>query len=579
MPVPPAYWQSVARHWAACGSPLGVWGYDAAAGGGTLTMTCAGIASLLVAQDYLDDRGLLATTADRPSANPLADAGLDRLDVGDNCVRGLYQTAPGDNRLGGVGYGLYGLERVGLASGFKYFGAHDWYAELARHLLGEQTPSGAWSGGGSTAQVEVDTSYALLFLARGRHPILFNKLRYPGRWNDRPRDVAHLARYASAQLERPLNWQVVNLHRPWFDWMDSPVLYLSGETPPALTDHDVRALRDFALGGGLIFTHADGGSPAFTDWVRQLVRRAFPQYELTTIPKDHPLNTVLYRLKDPPPLQVVNNGSRVLLVHSPTDVAGGWQLDWTGTDASAFQLALNVFVYAAGKTDYHNRLASPYVPVDPSPTDADRPVARLRYAGDWDPEPYAWTRMARLFQWQTQQHLDVRTVDLKSLQPNQVPAAFLTGCVRQDFTAAEVAAARAYVAAGGVLVVDACGGSDAFARSVRSTLIDAAFPGVPLTPLPSDHPLLVPARPFAADLRGKLPLRPYAIDRLNTTTVPLQGLRFGRGWVVFSRLDLTTGLLGTDSWGILGYRPAYAAAVVENAVLWADARAAAVTKR
>ena len=46
----------------------------------------------------------------------------------------------------------------------------------------------------------------------------------------------------------------------------------------------------------------------------------------------------------------------------------------------------------------------------------------------------------------------------------------------------------------------------------------------------------------------------------------------GKGWVIFSRLDLTDGLLGTPQWGILGYDPAYAQALMKNVVLWAEAR-------
>ena len=69
----------------------------------------------------------------------------------------------------------------------------------------------------------VDTSYALLLLARGRHPILMNKLRRkggrpakcPATGANRPRDAANLARYAGRNLERPLNWQVV---RSTVDW-------------------------------------------------------------------------------------------------------------------------------------------------------------------------------------------------------------------------------------------------------------------------------------------------------------------------------------------------------------------------
>ena len=577
------YWRAVDDHWTRSADPRGGWGYSGP--GGSLTMTCAGIASLLVARDHLDDAGLLSTTADRPTPNPVADAGLARLDEGDNYVNGLFHP-DANEAMGGAGYGLYGLERVGLASGFKYFGSHDWYAELARLLVAEQHADGSWGGSapaaglaganafghGSLAQRQIDTAYALLTLARGRHPILYNKLRYPGNWNDRPHDVAHLAKFATHRLERPMNWQVVNLRRDWFDWLDAPVLYVSGDRPPKLTDHDYAALRDYALGGGTIFTHADGGSPAFDAWVKQAVRRLFPKYELITVAKDHPLNTVLYRLTDPPPLQVVTNGSRVLLVHSPTDLAGGWHLDWTDAKAAEFQAGLNVFVHAAGKTDYKNRLSSTYIPAVPNEADRVQPVARLRYAGEWDPEPYAWTRFARYFQWETHAGLDVKTIDLKSLKPGDVPVAFLTGTVRQDFTAAEAAATRAFVEAGGVVVVDACGGQAAFDKSVRTTLLPAAFPGAALTTVGPDHPLLVPTRPYADDLRSRLPLRPFAAEQLGTPTVPLQCLRVGRGWVIVSRLDLTSGLLGTESWGIVGYDPAYAMAVVKNAVLWAAAR-------
>jgi hypothetical protein len=550
--VPDAYWRLVAKHWTSEVSPEGQWSYQGS-DAPRLTMTLAGITSLLVTHEYLD---LPAEAAGhgRPAASvPALGLGLGWLEQGDNCgIRTL------------DGYGLYALERVGLASGFKFFGTHDWYAEGAGQLVQRQAGDGGWGG-------MVNTSFDLLFLARGRHPILYNKLRYNGHWDDRPHDVEDLARFAGQQLERPLNWQVVDARHPWADWMDAPVLYISGDVPPAMTDADYAALADFANAGGLIFTHADNGSTAFDGWVKQMVRKCFPKYELSKVPADHPLNTVLYRLKNPPPLEAVTNGSRLLLVHSPRDVAGGWP--WAGPKGGTpeQQLGANLFVYAAGKTNYRNRLVSTYVPDPPGQPSVTIPVARLRFAGEWDPEPYAWTRFARTFAWDTRQALDVQTVDLKDLRPGQVPAALLTGTFRQDFTPAEVAAAKAYVEAGGVLVVDACGGQEPFATSVRATLLSAAFPDATVGPLPADHPVLLPSRPFADDLRT-MRLRPFASEKLNARAVPIEGLHAGKGWVIFSSLDLTSGLLGTQEWGILGYDPAYASALVKNAVLWAAAR-------
>ncbi len=565
--VPSDYWRNVEKHWDLCANSDGTFGY--VLGTSSTTMTCAGVASLLVAHEYLDSPDTIGKAGGNVSPSAAIDNGLKWLDSGDNCMSAW-------GNMGGTGYALYGLERVGLASGFKYFGTHDWYLELAKRLVNEQHFNGSWGAtpavnGVVAPQTLVDTAYALLFLARGRHPILYNKLRYEGNWNNRPHDVSHLARFASRELEHPLNWQVVNLRRNWFDWMDCPVLYISGSTAPVLQPEDYDALRSFANGGGLIFTHADNGSPEFTRWVvTDLTRKLYPKYELMQVPRDHAIYSTVYHLKTPPPLLAIGNASRLLLVHSPTDLAGGWQLNWTDEKKSAFQLGVNLFVYAAGKGNLKNRLASSYIPNDPDLADSTRQVARLQYAGEWDPEPYAWARFRRYFQWETHSAIEPITVQLKDLKPGQVPIAVLTGTVRNDFTADEQNAARAYVANGGVLLIDACGGQVDFTRCVERTLLPQAFEGVSPLPVGPNHPLLIASRPHADDLT-KMVLRPFANEN-GGKDLPLQAISYGKGWVIFSRLDLTTGLLGTRSWGILGYDPAYAQALVKNAVLWAEAR-------
>jgi hypothetical protein len=568
MAISQNYWHAVEGHWTSCANGNGTFGYTM--GDASTTMTCAGVASLLVARDYIDNNMAAGRVPNKPTPNAALDAGLRWMDDGDNSVTNL----AGDG-MGGDGYGLYGLERVGLASGYKYFGRHDWYSELARQLVAAQHFDGSWGNGPNAsgqypARTLIDTAYSLLFLARGRHPILFNKLRYEGDWNNRPSDVSHLARYAGHALERPLNWQVVNLRRNWFDWMDAPVLYISGDKAPPFTPADYKALRDFANGGGLIFTHADGGSAEFNKWVADAVRIIFPKYELMTVPREHAIYSTVYPLKKPPPLLSVSNASRILLIHSPTDLGGSWQRNWTDESKGEFQLGVNIFVYAAGKGILKNRLSSNFIPEDPDRADSVRQIARLEYPGEWDPEPYAWARFSRFLQWETHRAIEPTVVALKELAPNSVPMAVLTGTVRHDFTASECDAAKAYVNAGGILLIDACGGSADFAKSVQTTLLPLAFANGSLTPIADTHPLLLPSRAGAYDLTKPL-LRSYA-NQNGGKNLPLEVMRYGKGWVLFSRLDITTGLLGTQQWGILGYDPAYAQGLMKNAVLWAEAR-------
>ena len=64
-------------------------------------------------------------------------------------------------------YTLYGVERIGLASGFKYFETTNWYQAGADFLVSKQNQYGGFSGGGYDNTIS--TCYALLFLFAGEH--------------------------------------------------------------------------------------------------------------------------------------------------------------------------------------------------------------------------------------------------------------------------------------------------------------------------------------------------------------------------------------------------------------------------
>jgi hypothetical protein len=569
--VPSGYWEAVKNHWQQTQCSNGQWDYYGGAGRnfgrGTHSMTCAGLASLFVAQDWLDPARFDGNVGREPFT-PSIVAGLKWLEGGDNCIA-----------LDHGPYDLYGVERVGLASGFKYFGTHDWYRELAASTIDIQLPDGRWEGGGQGLRETmpprflasngplVDTAYSLLFLARGRHPILMNKLRFPGYWANRPRDLANLARFASRQLERPLNWQVVSLEKDWTDWMDSPILYLASHQPLRLQQNDYDEIRSFVENGGLLFTQADGDSPVFNKFASDLAQRLFPSYELQNLPDNHPLYNTMFKLQPLSGLKYVTNGSRILMLHSTSDLSRYWEIRDERDKPAPFQFGVNLFVYAAGKRDLSNRLVSTHIPKVPAAPSANFPIARLSYAGNWDPEPAAWQRFARLFQLATGYGLAIKTTPVRDLRPGAVGLAVLTGTARYDFTSDEAAAVKAYVEAGGVLLVDTTGGASPFAQSVQSSLFDKAFPDRSLRLITPTHPLLTQTANGMDDV-SKPRLRLYAIDVLGSRGGFPEELESGRGHVLFTALDLTTALLGTQTWGILGYEPGYAQSLIKNAILW-----------
>lgn len=560
--VPQEYWAQVENHWTRTQLADGRWGYQHL--NPSLPMTAAGIASTFVAHQWLEFPVFRGDVGREPFS-PTLEAALRWWETGNNyVVVGAGNTMPAH-----FGYTVYGIERVGLASGFKFFGTHEWYREMATQLVARQQRDGAWGD-------VIDTSYILIFLARGRHPVLMNKLRFdhtPGMnnryWDNRPLDMNHLASWSGHELERPLNWQIVNLERDWPDWMDAPVLYFASHRPLKFTEADYAKMRHYVEAGGMIFTQADGDGESFTRFVAELAKKLFPNYEFQDVPPSHPIYSVDYDLKGSPPLKMVSNGSRILLLHSPKDISRYWETRDDKLHKKLFQLGLNISLYAGGKNDLRNKLATTYVP-EPPPPPKGAPVIkvlRLMYNGNWDPEPGAWERYRRVFQNATGTGIDLDATQLKDLRAGMAPFAHLTGTAAYELTTDESVALRNFVEQGGVVLVDACGGSGPFAESIRKSLAGAFAPAT-LARIPPGHPMLQPGPPGMADLSKPL-FRQFVLDKVGPRFAGgLEILKAGQGHVIFSQLDLTSGLLGTNTWAIWGFAPSYAQSSMQNLIFW-----------
>jgi hypothetical protein len=579
--VPRKYWEAVQKHWVSSQLKSGEWAYLPYQKDGRLAMTCGGIASLWITHDWLD-APRTRTDVGRDLMTAELKAAMAWLESADNVV-----STPKVGVTHYFGYDLFALERVGLASGFKYIGSHDWYRELAGKSLVRQGPDGSWTGYANFGDNLIETAYQIIFLSHGRHPLFMNKLRFtrgqgqtisgkpmPGYWANRPRDLANLTRFTSRELERPFNWQVVDLDREWHDWLDCPVLYIASHAPPAMTDAEYEKLRQFCEAGGILFTHADGSSPAFTKWVvEELAHKVFPQYPPNILPQDHWIYSLNYDLRKPrPQLWGVTNGSRLMLVHSPTDLNSAWQQRDDKGRQDLFRLGAHVFLYAAGKLDFRNRIDSPYVPPAPEGARPAIPVARVKYdGGDWDPEPGAWRRFANLYQWEMDMSVPVKALAFEELDAKKWPAAHLTGIRPVNFTDAQAKALHKYVADGGTILMDPCGGSPEFEKSIRALLVKA-FPKAVTKTVPPDDPLFstVSGPPV------KLRLRPWDVDKLKmTTTPPLEYVAVNQGTAIISHVDITTGLLGTNTLTVVGYDAPIAQAVVWNMLGWVQGQRAA----
>src|SRR5690606_2177087 len=137
-------------------------------------------------------------------------------------------------------YYLYGVERVGRMTARRFIGNHDWYRTGAEKLIARQDNlSGFWKGVGQEDDQLISTSLALLFLSKGRRPVLIAKMKHgdDSDWNRHRHDLANLTAYTEKRWLRDLTWQVIDPAAAKVeDLLQSPVLFINGRNAPKFTD-------------------------------------------------------------------------------------------------------------------------------------------------------------------------------------------------------------------------------------------------------------------------------------------------------------------------------------------------------
>jgi hypothetical protein len=599
--VPTTFWRRSEKSWFDCQAKDGAWGYRSTRpnmekNAPTASMTLAGLASLFIAQDYVHANDGIRCIGN--ITNPHIELGLKWL--GDH-----FDPNWSD------GYVLYGIERTGVASGYKYFGNHDWYALGAETLVRMQRDDGSWpySFATETNMPVPGTSFALFFLTRGRAPVAMNKLQYSftpapkgatkpagkdtaakdatAHWNQRPRDVANVVRWMGTELERDLNWQVVNLSADATDLLDAPLLYMSGDQELRLSDAEKQKLKSYVEQGGIILGQADCAKPEFASSFKALGNELFPAYEFRMLPSNHFVFTEQFpasKWKGKIEVEGLSNGSRELMLLIPQeDVGKSWQLQLAGTKEHHFQLLSNVFLYAVDRADMRYKgetyVITPDESVSPRRTIK---LARIKYAGNWDPEPGGWRRMAAYLLNNFALRLDVKVEKLggEGVNPVHVPGslsgydvAHLTGTDALKLSDEARQELRRFVQTGGTLLVDAAGGNTKVADAAEQVLSEIVKPLAPDAAVQISRPAKPESAVYMlpASKLTEADYRRFARTQLGNTRAPR--LRIitikNRPAVFFSKEDLSTGLVGQSVDGIYGYDPKTATQLAANVILLA----------
>ena len=308
--VPKSTWRELRKHYIRVQKPDGGWhyGWEKGKRGSYATLTLVCTISLMICDEMLaeGDRHQCKMIPESPAV-----------------LKGREWIARNMDIPALDTYGMYALERYGILSGYGDIAGKDWFNEGARALLRGRLyrcPQVTGSQG-------VGTAFAVLFLSRGLEPIIINKLKHRGDWNNDRYDIKHLVEYISTRFQKPVQWRIVTLEADVDFLLRVPILYFNGHEALEFTDAEKRKLKAYVEKGGTIFAMACCGKKPFDASFRALVDELWPDNALQDLPKTHAIFTNPRPLTSRPKLlgMAMKGGQgRLGVIYSPHDMCCRW---------------------------------------------------------------------------------------------------------------------------------------------------------------------------------------------------------------------------------------------------------------
>ena len=555
--INPGFWRDTRQSFLQLQGDDGGWAYNISRNTSE-TMTCAGLACMhIVQQELYRDQD-----KPDPQTQESIQRGLKFLDNNFGKQGGAH---------GGNGYLYYGYERVGLASGRKYFGGQDWFQVIGRKIVSRNAAFGN--------QIH-DAAFCLMFLARGRVPVWINKLEIPGvNWNNRPNDVYFLNRYISEYREHEVNWQVVNIDSDPADWISAPLMWISCDDDIQWTDAQVAKIKQYIDLGGTLIANPEGNSRSFRNSIEDLGSRLYPDLKFKDMPADHPMANLLVgepNQRKGPPVRILSNGARVLIILPEKDWGKKFQADKKpdAEKSEEWRCITNIYGVVTDRGELTPRLSSPMVQREEHANTGTIKVVIPEWqdpAGKM-PEHDVYRIMRNYMHYETGKQLLVEKMPLSELATADPSLLHMVGVNAIKIEESERTAIQNYLAAGGTILIENLGGTGDFAKSVKEQL-GPLFPGDDNTLNARSNKIITGLDlPEGSKNNRRLVYRRLVLERANPEArLLLRGYEKGdRFPVLLSYEDLSLGMLGVRQYGINGYGPDTARDLMINILLEAN---------
>ena len=603
----------------------GYWSYIEEFKKASFTMTVAGVAGLVIARmglnesaQLLDEKTGVAAKCGQYAENEYIRRGMNW--IGSDTRFAFDKAIESKSTF----YNIYGIERVGRLSGQRFIGKFDWYREGCDWLVRTQNKDGSWASETGVAEDQTKvmaTAFALLFLSKGRSPVLISKLAHGDAvikdgiliekgaddaivgWNRKQNDARNLADYASRELFKnlPLGWQVYDPRRKSFptdqDILDevgvlvqSPILLINGHEAPRLTGQQEKLLKKYIEEGGFVIAEACCGSKDFADGMRDLIKKMFKEdgTELKAMAPEHAIWRTHFAV---PPTEFKNvecldRGCRTVMVFFPEPITGYWEeskyMAPSGKPAanrgeSAFHLGMNIIAYATGMEPPKQRLSTIKLAAGKDELETVKGFVKPVQIkiGEQPPAPAAMRNLMNYLREEAK--LDV-VVGVEQLPANhedlfKYKFLYMHGKKSFEFDAEDTDNIKANLQSGAVLFADACCGQTEFDKAFRK-FAAKMFPDNKLEPIPVDDLLFSEKLNRTAIKTVKRREKAGNAQAGNDTgfeDLPpaLEGIKIKDRWVViYSKYDIGCALENHKSTDCLSHTPDSARRLAAAAVLY-----------
>ncbi len=565
----------------------------------TGSMVCAAMASLIIIDENLNTQPPLKLGK---VACCVPEERLEMVEAANKWMAANFTTRDNpadaysifrDSRL----YYLYSMERAARLTGQRFFGNFDWYREGATRLVGLQRANGRWqaTNGHGEDNPHVATSLALLFLSKGRRPVVIGKYQHSDDldWDLHHKGVHYLTRALEADWDTKLSWQSIDGRVASIgDLQEVPVLFLSGRNNLRLSPRQKKALREYVDFGGFIFAEACegdgcGDNSGFNRDFRKLMEEIFPENKLMLLDQSHPIYSAQYDLKggNPAwPLYGIQSSCRTSVVYCQRNLSGFWRVNRPSfRDALtimaakqvdyATQLGVNIVTYATGRS-VKDKLAQAQI-LDVSfegPGERIVMIPKLAHGGNADAAPNAWQNIMRRASFDLKQRFKIerQMISPKVETLRKYPMVFMHGRSAFKWSDEDREALREYLTDYGFLFADAICSSPAFVEAFRKEMKEL-FPEYRLETIPATDPMWS-SQSGGYDLsqvKMHQPSRdaPGGVRHLETPPL-IEGIKYeGRWIVVFSPNDLSCAMENGAETQCRGYDKDDAARLGVNIIL------------